>query len=371
MLGMPLVGWALVSASPLNIPTVLYGVLPWPHLPVFSTLPNKAPVEATLKLVHAYGAFVLIAVVLLHAAAALRHHVVLRDDVLRRMIPGLPWIGTAQPKRLPMRRSTLVLATLLGFGFVGSAHAASWTIDKAKSTLGFTASQSGTPFTGRFKTWDATIDFDPANPGAAHIVATIDVASATTGDAQKDEAMPQEDWFAADKFAKATFEATGFTAKGGDAYETTGKLTLRGIDQGRDPAVLADDRGRSGARDRQGEARAHRFRGRPRVLEQRRHGRARRLGRRRSRRDQEVGRRAHQGSHSERPVAFFTLWPHIRCSWTTCSDSERVPFATPGWKFYVASSSALGSGQWLTFKGEPGGMWRSTKPKTGSFDHFR
>ncbi len=101
MLGMPLVGWALVSSSPLNIPTVLYGVLPWPHLPVFSTLPNKAPVEATLKLVHAYGAFVLIAVVLLHAAAALRHHVVLRDEVLRRMIPGLPWIGTAQPKRLP------------------------------------------------------------------------------------------------------------------------------------------------------------------------------------------------------------------------------------------------------------------------------
>ncbi len=128
-----------------------------------------------------------------------------------------------------MRRSTLVLATLLGFGIVDSAHAASWTIDKAKSTLGFTASQSGTPFAGRFKTWDATIEFDPANPGAAHIVATIDVASATTGDAQKDEAMPQEDWFAADKFATATFDATGFTAKGGDAYETTGKLTLRGM----------------------------------------------------------------------------------------------------------------------------------------------
>lgn len=99
MLGMPLVGWALVSASPLNIPTYLYGVIRWPHLPIFSTLHDKAPVEAVLKQVHAYGAYVLIALVGLHAAAALRHHVVLGDDILRRMIPGLPRFGAAQPKR--------------------------------------------------------------------------------------------------------------------------------------------------------------------------------------------------------------------------------------------------------------------------------
>ena len=99
MLGMPLVGWALVSSSPLNIPTVLYGVIPWPHLPILPTLPNKAAIEAALKIVHAYGAYVLIALVLLHVAAALRHHVVIRDDILRRMIPGLPWFGEAQSKR--------------------------------------------------------------------------------------------------------------------------------------------------------------------------------------------------------------------------------------------------------------------------------
>lgn len=99
MLGMPLVGWALVSASPLNIPTYLYGVIRWPHLPILSTLHDKAPVEAVLKQIHAYGAYILIAVVGLHAAAALRHHVVLGDDILRRMIPGLPRFRAAQPKR--------------------------------------------------------------------------------------------------------------------------------------------------------------------------------------------------------------------------------------------------------------------------------
>ena len=100
MIGMPLVGWALVSASPLNIPTILYGVIPWPHLPVFSTLADKAHVAPVLGLIHAYGAYVLLALLLLHAGAALRHHIVMRDEVLRRMIPGLPRLGVPHAKRV-------------------------------------------------------------------------------------------------------------------------------------------------------------------------------------------------------------------------------------------------------------------------------
>ena len=87
ILGLPLTGWAVVSASPFNIPTVLYSVVPWPHLPVLPELHDKAPVEAALKAVHAYGAWALIALVALHTAAALRHAIVLRDGVLRRMAP--------------------------------------------------------------------------------------------------------------------------------------------------------------------------------------------------------------------------------------------------------------------------------------------
>lgn len=86
---LPLTGWALVSVSPFNIPTVLYGVIPWPHLPVLSTLEDKAPVEQVLKLVHGAGAWLLIALVLVHAGAALRHHFILRDGILRRMLPAL------------------------------------------------------------------------------------------------------------------------------------------------------------------------------------------------------------------------------------------------------------------------------------------
>lgn len=98
MLGLPLTGWALVSASPLNIPTVLYGLFRWPHLPVLSTLPQKAPVEAVFKDIHTYGAWILIGVLALHTAAALRHHFVVRDDVLWRMLPVVRRRAPRQPE---------------------------------------------------------------------------------------------------------------------------------------------------------------------------------------------------------------------------------------------------------------------------------
>jgi cytochrome b561 len=77
-------GWALVSASVLDIPTVLFGVIPWPDLP---GLPHKAPAEDAFKALHAWLAWGLLALVGLHAAAALRHHFVKRDPVLIHMLP--------------------------------------------------------------------------------------------------------------------------------------------------------------------------------------------------------------------------------------------------------------------------------------------
>ena len=130
-----------------------------------------------------------------------------------------------------MKRFTVIGAAAVLFvsGAATAVRAATWTVDPGKSKLGFTGQQSGAAFSGRFKTWSATIDFDPAKPETGHVVATIDVASATTDDAQKDEAMPGSDWFDAASFAKATFEATGFLPKGPDSFEAKGKLTLRGV----------------------------------------------------------------------------------------------------------------------------------------------
>jgi polyisoprenoid-binding protein YceI len=113
----------------------------------------------------------------------------------------------------------------------GSApsSASSWKVDLARSSIGFSATQTGEAFKGQFKNYQAVIDFDPANPDAGHALITIDLAGAKTGDTQRDEAMPGEDWFDVGHFPKATFEVKKFTSKGANAYEADGTLSIRNI----------------------------------------------------------------------------------------------------------------------------------------------
>ncbi|MBB6252728.1 YceI family protein [Nitrospirillum iridis] len=126
-------------------------------------------------------------------------------------------------------RLTVLAAALATTLLSTSASAASWTIDKAQSHLGFVGHQSDQEFTGHFGHWDATIDFDPATPATGHARVTIAMGSAVIGDAEKDEALPGEDWFNVQAFPDAVFEATTFRAVEGNRYEAVGTLTIRGI----------------------------------------------------------------------------------------------------------------------------------------------
>lgn len=75
----PILGWAGTSAccAPVN----LFGA--WPlTLPISGGMPVG---EAILN-VHSVTAFALVALVAVHAAAALHHHVVRKDGTLRRML---------------------------------------------------------------------------------------------------------------------------------------------------------------------------------------------------------------------------------------------------------------------------------------------
>jgi cytochrome b561 len=87
MVALPLSGWMMVSASAWNIPTMLFGVVHLPHLPVLSTLENKKPVEDVLKEVHELLGWSILLLLALHVAGALKHHLMLKDDVLVRMLP--------------------------------------------------------------------------------------------------------------------------------------------------------------------------------------------------------------------------------------------------------------------------------------------
>lgn len=90
MIAIPLAGWALVSASPFGIPTYWFGLFEVPHIPFISELPRaqKAPLRADFFTAHMILAYVLLFVLAVHVLAALKHHFVDRDNVLKRMLPG-------------------------------------------------------------------------------------------------------------------------------------------------------------------------------------------------------------------------------------------------------------------------------------------
>ena len=82
MVAIPLSGWLMSSAK--GYQTVLFGILPLPDL-----LAKDKELGETLATLHRLLNFTLAGLVLVHAAAAIKHHFGDRDDVLKRMLPFL------------------------------------------------------------------------------------------------------------------------------------------------------------------------------------------------------------------------------------------------------------------------------------------
>lgn len=107
--------------------------------------------------------------------------------------------------------------------------AKAWVVDAKTSALGFSGVQTGKAFKGNFQKFTPTIIFDPNNLAASSITVTVDMASARTGDGQRDAALPTPDWFDVKKFPQAKFSAAKIVSKGQGAYEASGVLTIRDV----------------------------------------------------------------------------------------------------------------------------------------------
>jgi cytochrome b561 len=83
LIGLPLAGWAASSAAGRTLDW--FGLFVWPNLPV----PLDRSLAGTFMDVHKAGVKLLYVLLALHVGAALKHHLIDRDDVLGRMLPFL------------------------------------------------------------------------------------------------------------------------------------------------------------------------------------------------------------------------------------------------------------------------------------------
>lgn len=94
-----------------------------------------------------------------------------------------------------------------------------------------------TNVTGSFQKFDATMESDATDFSDAKISFEADADSINTGSEQRDGHLKGDDFFAADKFPKLSFESTSFKKKTDDEYVLTGNLTIRGVTKTVDLAV--------------------------------------------------------------------------------------------------------------------------------------
>ncbi|RJF91549.1 YceI family protein [Sphingomonas cavernae] len=263
----PLAGWVIVSTSKIQVPTLLYGVIPLPHLPVSRALHDPAEV------IHESMAWLAVGLFVLHIAGALRHQWLLGKPELQRMIPfargrAIPAaIGalllilagltagkmafpdrarTAAPAAVPVTPAPVAPPTPAEIvqapaenvqEAVPVAEAqplADWTIAQG-GRLGFTARWNGEAINGTFGRWRASIRFSPDMLDKSNIRVTVDLASAGTGDGQRDDALKGSDFFNTEAHPGAVFTSRDIRHRDGDRYEARGTLDLRGISK---PATL-------------------------------------------------------------------------------------------------------------------------------------
>ncbi len=280
MLAMPLSGWLMVSTSKYKIQTMLYKVIPWPNVPGTAALDmaTRNMISNGANITHSLLALSLYALLALHIAGALKHHFIDKDQELSRMIPGrmkamtgllglamiilggiFAYGSVLQPRvDAPVQAASVPAAAAPAAAIPApiadptkDAEGASdkaatpeetavttpapqsgpihWHVNRANSSLGFATSWSGSPVTGKFNSWNADINFNPDALDTSSVNVTISMNSATTGNADTQDALPGDDWFAAAAHPKATFVADKFKHISGNAYIANGTLNLRGV----------------------------------------------------------------------------------------------------------------------------------------------
>ena len=261
MIAIPLTGWAVVSSSPINVPTLIFGILPVGHLPIDQEL-NELAIDA-----HAILAWCAIGLFILHIAGAIRHELLLGDRLIARISPGgrravglllaalVIAIGTAtfetvsresdpqsavqqsagqsaeeDPAPPPLAtESTAAIEAVDTESAIQDAPAAApvWTI-KPGGTLSFSVKHAAAgQIDGSFGRWSGNIAFDPERPEQADIRIVIDLSSASVGDPTQDTMLLGEEFLNAGSFGTATFTSRSATRNGAN-YRTVGQLELNG-----------------------------------------------------------------------------------------------------------------------------------------------
>ena len=100
---------------------------------------------------------------------------------------------------------------------------------------------------GMFRGFEGEFVFDEDNPEASSFNFTIDATSVFTNQQDRDDHLRSPDFFAAEEHPEITFESTSVKHRGGETYDITGNLTMRGTTE--EITMVADQTGTGTGRE--------------------------------------------------------------------------------------------------------------------------
>ncbi len=110
-----------------------------------------------------------------------------------------------------------------------SVTTGTWVIDQSHSTLGFSAKHAMiTTVRGGFGGFEGTLALDGSNPALSSATVTIQAASFTSGNEQRDGHVKSADFLDVENFPTLTFASTA-VRQGGSEFVMVGDLTIHGV----------------------------------------------------------------------------------------------------------------------------------------------
>jgi len=234
LLALPITGWLMSSAKSYSVS--YFNLLALPDF----VAPNERLAEQ-LQSSHYYLGEALFYIALLHILAALKHHFFDKDDVLAKMSNKFVYAVFV----------FVCAATILIFGRLFSSVPTEnspiskqvaqteslefslssldqWNIDYQQSSIKFIGDQAGAPFEGEWQQWTAAIQFDPNKLEDARFDVSIDLRSGFSNDQERDDTIRSEEFFHAEKFPSASYQANDFSVSE-NGFVSQGRLSIKGI----------------------------------------------------------------------------------------------------------------------------------------------
>jgi polyisoprenoid-binding protein YceI len=104
-----------------------------------------------------------------------------------------------------------------------------YTLDPSHTRIGFSARHAMvTKVRGNFDQFEGSAHVDTANPANSSVTVTIDAASVTTGNEQRDGHLKTPDFFDIANYPQITFVSTDVERDGAE-WAITGDLTINGV----------------------------------------------------------------------------------------------------------------------------------------------